>query len=355
MEEGFTNILENEKELEDVLEGDEEGGVAEVPPRPSSTTPSCGSSGSRSATKRRTWKKPKDKPKRPLSAYNIFFKHERSRIVEGKIEEPTADEVIHSIENILATARETRRHRKTHGRISFGDLARQIADKWKAIGSEQKAVFEHYAELDMRRYRKELKAWKDKKENEALSGQKQASLSDSMNNSFSSQDSIDSEFSLDHLPSNSSGDAWAPRKNFYDSMNSSFSSQGSLDSEFSLEPIPIGRMIRNPQNNMHASLPNIGMNDGHAYGQAFGSIANLQQNEQPYMFGQQSFSALQPTQFMNQMVPDQSFSGFRNDQRFQQNLDPVPFEQVFPNAAHSGGSGSQDLEDFLSNLDLSNV
>ena len=251
----LVNILENEATNYD------SDGVArgQSPGRPPSANSSVGSVGSKdSRGKRRTWKKPKDKPKRPLSAYNIFFKHERSRIVEGREEDGSAEEVIRSIENILSTSRETRRHRKTHGRISFGDLARKIAEKWKGIVPEHKAVFEHYAELDMRRYRKELKIWKDKKEaGETLDGA--GSAHDS-----TSGGSVPSEFSIEqHIMGSQGGGgagsdaAWAPRKNFYDQMNSSFSSSCSVDSELSMEPIPIGDMLMNARPNFHNSMPTL--------------------------------------------------------------------------------------------------
>jgi hypothetical protein len=349
-----------EQELDNIQEdnplADNVASAAVAIKRPPSTDPSVASEsaegGTKTATKRRTWKKPKDKPKRPLSAYNLFFKHERFRIVDGKTDDPSAEEVVRAIENILATSRETRRHRKTHGRISFGDLARKIADKWKAIGTEQKAVFDHYAELDMRRYRKEVKIWKDKKETEALNAQR-SSLSESqhsMHSSYSSVDSADSEYSLDHFNSQSSGEAWNPRKNFSESMNSSFSSCGSVDSEFSLEPIPIDRMIQNAaQASMHASMPNI----------TSMGYASLQRNE---LYGQQSLSSVHgapPSASLQQQQQMHELSISNLQQRFQRGtgtgMDPVPFEQVFPDAAQSGGNSSKDLEDFLSHLDLSNV
>ena len=173
--------------------------------------------------------------------------------MEGYTEEASPEEIVRSIEGILTKSRGKRRHRKTHGRISFGDLARAIADQWKTISPDTKAIFDHYAEVDMHRYKREVKVWRDKKEKESeevsLAGagsNKESNFMRAMNSSFSSVDSSDSDFNLDDLPVEKiHSDPWQPRKQSsnYDSFNSSFSSVDSRASDFSLEPLPIRNMI----------------------------------------------------------------------------------------------------------------
>jgi hypothetical protein len=447
---------EVDKELDDIHEYepanyDSDGNARSRSHSPGRPNSSCGgsvgsgggggSSGSGgSKAKRRSWKKPKDKPKRPLSAYNIFFKHERSRIVEGKTEEATPVETIRSIELILSTSREMRRHRKTHGRISFGDLARRIADKWKGISQEQKSLFESYAELDMRRYRKEVQLWKERKEGEALHSKNGSSSQEGSGASCSFSDSI-SEYS--EGAGSGIQDPWALRKAFYESMNSSFSS---VESEVSFDQLPVHMQIQvmrqqqlrqhqmqiqmsNSGLNMHMSMPNLGHrnsdgdipsfvqssggcfgggNFGQSYEQElspadfYDSNFNTNDNNITGM-GQQglqqginsfhhSFNG-RPNGFQNimrdnvqrsvpftigdfqasgtlQQLPPNGFvfvdSPLENDSPKadttfsfhdvsgpESNLDPVPFEEVFPiDVPRSRGD---DLDSYLSNLDLSHT
>lgn len=402
-------VSQVERELEDIMENEAYDSDAAAPSRstgrPPSSTGSVSSSGSGSRGKRRSWKKPKDKPKRPLSAYNIFFKHERQRIVEGRPEECTPEETIRAIESIVCMSRETRRHRKTHGRISFGDLARKIAEKWKNIAPKQKAVFEHYAELDMRRYRKDVKLWKDRKESEAYA--KQSGMDGSANASFSSIDT-EEQFGFDNMGAGGgySDDAWAPRRSIYDSMNSSFSSAAS-DSEFSLEPIPIGSMLRNARPNMHSSMPNLNTNNMGAPGFIGGQgdmmnsmnfvggmngimdmgggfdmedrgpplvISSVnpnasqldqlrQQNElqQQQLQRQQEILLRQQTLLQRQLMQTNNMmnmnNGMNNDNGMSMplHIGSNDFSQMQHNQMQNQGDGRAELENYLSNLDLSNV
>ena len=98
---------------------------------------------------KKRWKKAPGKPNRPLSAYNLFFAHQRAEILGDSAPTPEQEEL------------KKRIHCKTHGKIGFAEMARTIGAKWKAIDPEQKKVFEDMAAKEKERYQKELAVWKE--------------------------------------------------------------------------------------------------------------------------------------------------------------------------------------------------
>mmetsp|Transcript_9139 Transcript_9139/g.21721 ORF Transcript_9139/g.21721 Transcript_9139/m.21721 type:complete len:685 (+) Transcript_9139:193-2247(+) len=151
--------MDGREEVRRVKQSPTKGVVADL-----STTTS-----SHDTKKKRTWKKPKDKPMRPLSAYNMFFQNQRERIVAGKEGDPTPEEIESSVLKMLQSKTrgpKRRQDRITHNQISFGDLARKIAANWKTINPKCKAIYDHYAAKEKVRYKKEVVLWKEKKERE---------------------------------------------------------------------------------------------------------------------------------------------------------------------------------------------
>ena len=91
-----------------------------------------------------------EKPKRPLSAYNIFFKHERGKILSTT---PTRAEG---------------KPRRSHGKIGFAELARTIAAKWNKIDPETRAQYDKLAADDKRRYVAAMDVWKKQQKEQEM-------------------------------------------------------------------------------------------------------------------------------------------------------------------------------------------
>lgn len=134
-------------------------------------------------------KKPKNKPKRPLSAYNIFFKDERAKILadipdkkseeEGEEKEEESKEKTEDGEGGEGGEEKTekdseekeesgkkttgkKRKRVPHGKIGFESLAKIVGQRWKELPPEELDVYKKRAEEDMKRYRKEMEAYVQK-------------------------------------------------------------------------------------------------------------------------------------------------------------------------------------------------
>jgi hypothetical protein len=100
--------------------------------------------------KPKKWKKPKGMPKRPLSAYNLFFKSERQIII------------LSSSTTKSPSTTPTRKSRGKPPGVGFAGMARTIAARWKIITTSEKSIFEGQARIEKARYLKEMAAWRMK-------------------------------------------------------------------------------------------------------------------------------------------------------------------------------------------------
>lgn len=120
-------------------------------------------------------KKPKDMPKRPLSAYNIFFKEERAKILndipaplgypgpeeqpegEGNKSDKNSDAHPNGGEGSAGQGedkqRQSSRQRAPHGKIGFENLAKTIGRRWKSLASDRLEHYKKLADEDMERYK----------------------------------------------------------------------------------------------------------------------------------------------------------------------------------------------------------
>ena len=92
-------------------------------------------------------KQPKDKPKRPLSAYNLFFKEERARLLQ-KLDDAKNE-----------STEETTEDKKTPSKIGFENLAKIIGSKWQDLTPTQVEYYKEKAGEDMKRYKSEMETY----------------------------------------------------------------------------------------------------------------------------------------------------------------------------------------------------
>jgi len=116
------------------------------------------------AMKRPTRKKPKDKPKRPLSAYNFFFKEEREKILKIVLaEDPKEVENDPQSEDYINDEM-MGRLRKEGGKVSFEEMGKLIGQRWKSIDPDRLSKYSELASEDTERYKKEMQSYNGRQE-----------------------------------------------------------------------------------------------------------------------------------------------------------------------------------------------
>ena len=108
----------------------------------------------------------RERPKRPLSAYNIFFKEERVRVLA-------------TLEGEVCLTKKGKKSTSRKGKISFENLAKIIGSKWRDLSKSEVEYYKRKADTDMQRYRREMDeyqnaddlAWKQRSGNTGQGGE----------------------------------------------------------------------------------------------------------------------------------------------------------------------------------------
>lgn len=112
-------------------------------------------------------------PKRPLSAYNVFFREERKRILNGLQEEKSLlklNEVNKGhnddgpkIGNLRpCIERNCNEKTESEMRMTFNKLGKIVGQRWRDISAEELVIYQQIAKKDQVRYQEQLNRFKEK-------------------------------------------------------------------------------------------------------------------------------------------------------------------------------------------------
>ena len=105
-------------------------------------------------------KKPKEMPKRPLSAYNLYFQTERKALIERYEKGDSQPDFDANIETAVQNGKD-----KDKGAV-FQAASRTLAERWKNMTPQEREPYERQADEKLKAYRKQVAEYQQKRESQ---------------------------------------------------------------------------------------------------------------------------------------------------------------------------------------------